>query len=123
MRSASSAGSVLASHSPHATPRIATVPRNTHATGQCSVPAGTNSSAPMTATQMMFCSNNFAITGVHGSWGHHDRIFRQSCDDCFLSPSLPGLTPAIHLLRQGHHEHGRYEDGWIRGASPRMAML
>jgi len=34
------------------------VPRNIHADGQCSVPAGTNNSAPMPATQLTFCSNN-----------------------------------------------------------------
>jgi len=37
------------------------VPRNTHAAGQCSVPAGTNSSAPIATVQIRFCSNSFAI--------------------------------------------------------------
>jgi hypothetical protein len=37
------------------------VPKNIHAAGQCSVPAGTNNSAPMTTIQIKVCSNSFAI--------------------------------------------------------------
>src|SRR6266481_9176600 len=97
MRSASSAGSVLASHTPQAMPRIATVPRYTHAAGQCSVPAGTNNNAPMTAIQMMFCNNNFAITRHSRFSGKHDRIFRRTFDAFYPPgsgerPCLPHLT-------------------------------
>jgi hypothetical protein len=42
---------------------MAMVAKNTHAAGQCSVPAGTNSSAPIAAIQIKFCSNSFAIMG------------------------------------------------------------
>jgi len=61
MRWSSSAGSVLASHNPPDMPRIAIVPRNTHAAGQCRVPAGTNNSAPIATIQIRFCSSSFAI--------------------------------------------------------------
>jgi hypothetical protein len=61
MRSASSAGSFLASHNPADTPRIAIVATNNHAAGQRSVPAGTNNSAAITTTQIRFCNSSFAI--------------------------------------------------------------
>jgi hypothetical protein len=60
-RSASSPGSVRASHNPQAGPSVAEVERYTHAAGQCSVPAVANSSTPMATTKNEFCSSSFAI--------------------------------------------------------------
>jgi hypothetical protein len=51
IRSASSAGSRLASHSPKPRPEAIIKPRKTHAPGQCSVPAGTNSMTAKPAIQ------------------------------------------------------------------------
>ena len=66
MRSASRAGSVLASHNPQAGPRIALTISITHAAGQSSEPAMANNSAPMATTTMVFCSRSFAIMlGFH----------------------------------------------------------
>ena len=61
MRSASSAGSVLASHNPQIGPMTALVTSNTHAAGQSSEPAVANNTAPIMKTERLFCSKSFAI--------------------------------------------------------------
>src|ERR1700731_110505 len=63
-RSASSAGSVLASHNPQAGPSTREVTRKAHAPGQCRVPADANSSSPIATTKPEFCSRSFAIMEV-----------------------------------------------------------
>jgi len=42
-------------------PRIAIVPRNIHAAGQCSVPATANNGAPIATIQIRFYGSSFAI--------------------------------------------------------------
>ena len=89
MRWSSSAGSVLASHNPPDMPRIAIVPRNTHAAGQCRVPAGTNNSAPIATIQIRFCSSSFAIMPCFRlSCGHHDRAVFGNLAALVCSPPL-----------------------------------
>src|SRR3954467_8933186 len=75
MRSASRAGSVLASHNPPAGPITALTARNTHAAGQCTEPAAANSSAPMATTKMVFCVSSLAIMPGFRSPGYDRAVF------------------------------------------------
>jgi len=93
MRSASSAGSVLASHNPQDMPRIAIVLRKTHAAGQRGVPAGTNNSAPMTTIQIRFCSNSFAIM----------RRSRSDADNTMIAP-FSGKLATVGFPRNASSE-------------------
>src|SRR5579863_1301734 len=60
MRSARSSGLFFASHDPQPSPISSITPTKTHAAGQSSLPAGTNSNTAKAAVQARLCNSHFA---------------------------------------------------------------
>ncbi len=85
------------------------VPKNPHAAGQCSVPAGTNNSAPMTTIQIKVCSNSFAIMRRSRSDSAMIARFSGKLATCIPPWSLPGLTrQSIFFVKSAHAKMDGY---------------
>src|ERR1700722_164111 len=99
MRSARRSGLFFASHDPQPSPINSITPTKTHAAGQSSLPAGTNSNTAKAAVQARLCNSHFAtIRGPPFQGTPNDRVTvrqlaagRESRSDQLVDPrSLSG---------------------------------
>src|SRR5579871_3085248 len=101
MRSARSAGWALASHAPKPRPHTSMKARKTHAAGQCQVPAGTNRSAAIAASQTKVWNSHFPIIQRPSLWGTaNDRTALRQTNGVAKTFALDELVDPRSLARR-----------------------